>query len=184
MIVLRLVAQQGALMPDAHEGFGLPIEGVLATSHDVVIPYAVGVDIACRMCVFVFPMGADYLQGNGQSLSQLLMVNTVFGFGAKNKNHLNTMVFDRPEWNDTKFIRQHRDLAYSQLGTSGAGNHFVEWGILRVGQACPELHVDKGEHFALLSHSGSRGFGSEVANYYSRLAMERVNLPSEAKRLA
>lgn len=157
---------------------------MLATSHDVVIPYAIRVDIACRKCMSIFSVGTAYMQNNFRSLTQLLMANTVFGVGAKNKNHLNSMVFDRPEWNATNFIRQHRELAFSQLGTSGAGNHFVEWGILRVGQACPEPHMDKGEHLALLSHSGSRGFGSEVANYYSRLAMERVNLPSEAKRLA
>lgn len=178
------IAQQGALMPDAHEGYGLPIGGVLATSENVVIPYAVGVDIACRMCMSVFPVDADYLERKDLRLNQLLVVNSVFGVGAKNKNHLNTMVFDRSEWNATNFIRQHRDLAFSQLGTSGAGNHFVEWGTLMVTESCTELHLKKGEYLALLSHSGSRGFGSEVASHYSRVAMEKVRLPREARHLA
>src|SRR5437899_7937359 len=46
------VAVAGALMPDAHVGYGLPIGGVLATEN-AVIPYAVGVDIGCRMTMLV-----------------------------------------------------------------------------------------------------------------------------------
>ena len=55
------VAVQGALMPDAHQGYGLPIGGVLATEN-AVIPYAVGVDIACRMKLSVFDIPADQLK--------------------------------------------------------------------------------------------------------------------------
>jgi tRNA-splicing ligase RtcB len=47
------VAVAGALMPDAHQGYGLPIGGVLATNN-AIIPYAVGVDIGCRMCLSIF----------------------------------------------------------------------------------------------------------------------------------
>ena len=54
------VAVQGALMPDAHSGYGLPIGGVLATDN-AVIPYAVGVDIACRMMLTVTDMPVDSL---------------------------------------------------------------------------------------------------------------------------
>ena len=53
-IATRLpIAIAGALMPDAHQGYGLPIGGVLATEN-AVIPYGVGVDIGCRMCLSVF----------------------------------------------------------------------------------------------------------------------------------
>ena len=61
-LAMRLpVTVAGALMPDAHAGYGLPIGGVLATDN-VVIPYAVGVDIGCRMSLTVFDASADFLK--------------------------------------------------------------------------------------------------------------------------
>src|ERR1043165_681920 len=54
------IAVAGALMPDAHAGYGLPIGGVLATEN-AVIPYGVGVDIGCRMCLSVFPIDPKQL---------------------------------------------------------------------------------------------------------------------------
>lgn len=178
------ISMAGALMPDAHEGYGLPIGGVLATSENVVIPYAVGVDIACRMCMSVFPLESSKIDDLRLKLKRMLGEHTIFGVGAKNKSHINTELFEKPEWNATKFIRQHSDLAFSQLGTSGAGNHFVEWGELKVLADVPEIKLKKGDYLALLSHSGSRGFGNEVANYYSKVAMSKVQLPKEARHLA
>lgn len=174
----------GALMADAHEGYGLPIGGVLATTGNVVIPYAVGVDIACRMCMSVYPIGPEVLRNKAEMLSQILTRTTIFGVGSKNKMHIDTSLFDRKEWKATKVIRQYRDLAYSQFGTSGGGNHFVEWGELRVTANNPLLGLERGNYLALLSHSGSRGFGSEIALHYSKLAMGRVKLPGKARHLA
>jgi tRNA-splicing ligase RtcB (3'-phosphate/5'-hydroxy nucleic acid ligase) len=54
------VSIAGALMPDAHSGYGLPIGGVLATE-SAVIPYGVGVDIGCRMCLSVFDINPKEL---------------------------------------------------------------------------------------------------------------------------
>jgi tRNA-splicing ligase RtcB (3'-phosphate/5'-hydroxy nucleic acid ligase) len=178
------ISQTGALMPDAHEGYGLPIGGVLATNENIVIPYAVGVDIACRMCMSIFPVPSNQLEKLRFKLRDLLGKNTIFGVGSKNKNHVDSTIFDRSEWKSTQFIRQHSDLAFSQLGTSGAGNHFAEWGILKVLHHIPEVNLKSGEYLAFLTHSGSRGFGNETANYYSKVAMSKVNLPKEAKHLA
>jgi tRNA-splicing ligase RtcB len=178
------ISLAGALMPDAHEGYGLPIGGVLATQENYVIPYAVGVDIACRICMSIYAVSPKHIQENRDKLKGLLGQHTIFGVGSKNKNHLDTSVFDRKEWNATRFIKQHRDLAFSQLGTSGAGNHFVEWGELKVMADVPEINLSEGDYVALLSHSGSRGFGNEVASYYSRVAMSKVQLPKEARHLA
>ncbi|MFP4555815.1 MAG: RtcB family protein [Bacteroidales bacterium] len=178
------IACAGALMPDAHQGYGLPIGGVLATEQNTVIPYAVGVDIACRMCMSVYPVNTEYIERRRFRLREMLEEHTVFGVGAKSKSHLSNEVFDKHDWGATKFIRQHRDLAYSQLGTSGAGNHFVEWGELSVIKDAPEVTLKRGDYLALLSHSGSRGFGNEVASYYSKVAMARINLPKEARHLA
>ena len=75
------------------------------------------------------------------------------------------------------------DKARGQLGTSGSGNHFVEFGIFTLDQARPGPRA--GEYLALLRHSGSRGTGAAVADFYSRLAMDRhPELPQELRRLA
>src|SRR5262244_2596412 len=65
------VSLQGALMPDAHPGYGLPIGGVLATDN-AVIPYGVGVDIGCRMCLTAFAIDEQYLERHRSNLKQLL----------------------------------------------------------------------------------------------------------------
>ena len=178
------VAVAGALLPDAHHGYGLPIGGVLATQANIVIPYAVGVDIACRMCLSVFDVPGDYLGRHIAPLKQALLDNTVFGLDKGFDKPMADEVFDRAEWNATPLIKGLRRKAEAQIGTSGTGNHFVEWGWLEIGQPCTELPLPPGKYLALLSHSGSRGFGATIANHYSKLAMEKVKLPKEAQHLA
>jgi tRNA-splicing ligase RtcB (3'-phosphate/5'-hydroxy nucleic acid ligase) len=173
----------GALMPDAHQGYGLPIGGVLATNADTIIPYAVGVDIACRMCLSIFDLPAHWVDREKPSLQRILMDHTHFGMGSKTKVHFDTSLFDRPEWNTFKTVKALKDKAYAQLGTSGTGNHFVEWGELTVSENALE-GIPAGNYLALLSHSGSRGFGGSIANTYSEIAMQKTQLPKEAKHLA
>jgi tRNA-splicing ligase RtcB (3'-phosphate/5'-hydroxy nucleic acid ligase) len=183
------ISVAGALMPDAHQGYGLPIGGVLATTADTVIPYAVGVDIACRMCLSIFDLRPDYLKREPHLLKKALVENTKFGIGGETREKIDETVMDLPEWRATKIIRDLKDKAYRQLGSSGTGNHFVEWGIVEVYADNPEagnaaLNLPPGEYLALLSHSGSRGFGGAVAGYYSKLAMQRTKLPKQAAHLA
>ncbi|MDO1445313.1 RtcB family protein [Rhodocytophaga aerolata] len=178
------VAVAGSLMPDAHHGYGLPIGGVLATTANTVIPFAVGVDIACRMCMSVFDIEAHYIAHKDHLLKSYLQNNTVFGLDTKNMNSLPDDIFDNPNWKATSVIRGLRQKAEAQLGSSGTGNHFVEWGILEITEETKELRLPKGKYLALLSHSGSRGFGANIANHYSKLAMERTKLPREAQHLA
>lgn len=173
----------GALMPDAHQGYGLPIGGVLATSADTIIPYAVGVDIACRMCLSIFDLPAAMVDTENEKLKTLLLDHTHFGMGSKTKIHYDTTLFDRPEWNAVKTVKNLKDKAYAQLGTSGTGNHFVEWGELTIAENALE-GIPAGKYLALLSHSGSRGFGGTIANFYSGIAMQKTKLPKEAKHLA
>lgn len=177
------IAVAGALMPDAHQGYGLPIGGVLATQADTIIPYAVGVDIACRMCLTIFDLPAETVDAKQDNLKKLLLDNTFFGVGSESKAHHDDTLFDRPEWSANKQIRALKDRAYRQLGTSGTGNHFVEWGELTVAGDALE-GVPAGTYLALLSHSGSRGFGGNIAGYYSGLAMKKTKLPHEARHLA
>ena len=178
------VSIAGALMPDAHVGYGLPIGGVLATKNNVVIPYAVGVDIACRMCMSVFDMPEKKIKSKSHKLKSALINNTIFGVGGETEENIESTIFDKKEWQETKIIRDLKTLAYRQHGTSGAGNHFVEWGILKVSQEDRLLNIPKGEYVALLSHSGSRGFGAKIAEFYSDIARQQQNLPNQAKHLA
>jgi tRNA-splicing ligase RtcB (3'-phosphate/5'-hydroxy nucleic acid ligase) len=175
------VAVAGALMPDAHQGFGLPIGGVLATDN-AVIPYAVGVDIACRMKLSVFDIPATDLKRLHETLAQALERETVFGTGAEQKKPLEHEVLEA-DWTVSPITQKFFDKARRQLGTSGSGNHFVEFGILTLEQ--PELGLEAGQYLAVLSHSGSRGTGAMVCEHYSRLAMDlHPELPQELRRLA
>lgn len=180
------VSVAGALMPDAHVGYGLPIGGVLAVE-DAVIPYAVGVDIACRMRLSIFPESPIMIKQQSGRFKKALMEQTRFGMGAKwDKNQRpDHDVLDDPDWNATGFLKSLRDTAYSQLGTSGSGNHFVEWGTFTLDEADPVLGLKAGQYLALLSHSGSRGVGYKIANHYSELAMRfHPNLDKQVRHLA
>ncbi len=175
------VAVAGALMPDAHLGYGLPIGGVLATK-DCVIPYAVGVDIACRMKLTVLDIPASSLQLKQDWLKQAIDRETQFGVGGTFKKRRQHDVMDA-DWNVSPITKMNRDKAHKQLGTSGSGNHFVEFGILTLAE--DNMGLSAGTYLALLSHSGSRGTGAAVCNHYSRLAKEaHPELPPELQTLA
>jgi tRNA-splicing ligase RtcB (3'-phosphate/5'-hydroxy nucleic acid ligase) len=161
-------AVAAALMPDAHIGYGLPIGGVLACDN-AVIPYAVGVDIACRMKLSVFDLPVDSLAGQFERYQQALMNGAKFGVGVEHKPAQSHPVMDR-DWSVTQVTRQNKDKAWKQLGTSGSGNHFVEFGVLSLAAADKQLGLEAGQYVALLSHSGSRGTGATVCGHYSRLA--------------
>jgi tRNA-splicing ligase RtcB len=178
------VAVAGALMPDAHVGYGLPIGGVLATEN-AVIPYAVGVDIACRMKMSIFDRKANTLAGEKNRLANIIEAETRFGIGCEFKQRREHDVMDE-DWSVSPITKRFRDKAAAQLGTSGSGNHFVEFGAFTVddGRAAA-LGIEPGEYLALLSHSGSRGTGAQVCQHYSRIAMDRhAELPKELKHLA
>ncbi len=169
---LRLpVAAAGALMPDAHVGYGLPIGGVLAT-YNAVIPYAVGVDIACRMRLSVYDASPQTLAERPQHFQQALLDRTRFGMGVGwEKNQLpQHEVLDDPAWNELKLLKSLQSKGQQQLGTSGTGNHFVEWGIFHLYSDDEALGLKAGEYLALLSHSGSRGVGAKIANTYTEIA--------------
>lgn len=177
------VAVAGALMPDAHLGYGLPIGGVLATEN-CVIPYAVGVDIACRMKMTVLDLPLNWLDENRDKLKSQLSRDTKFGIGAKFSEPHQHEVMDA-DWSVSPITQRFKDKAWSQLGSSGSGNHFVEFGVLKIAQAQPEFDIEAGEYLALLSHSGSRGTGANVAAHYSKIAQaQHADLPRELMHLS
>ncbi len=171
-----------ALMPDAHVGYGLPIGGVLATDN-AVIPYAVGVDIACRVMLTVLDIPSGRMAVMADDLKRVLEDNTRFGVGAQWTDGGPWHEVMDEDWSVTPVTAQVKDKAWRQLGTSGSGNHFVEFGEMEFGEN--DLGVPPGTYLALLSHSGSRGPGSTVATHYSNLAMDRhPGLPKELRHLA
>lgn len=176
------ISLAAALMPDAHQGYGLPIGGVLATDN-AVIPYAVGMDIACRMKLSVLDLPVSDLTGQAERLRNALTRETLFGVGAAYRTPLEHEVMEM-DWGVSPVTLANRDKARGQLGTSGSGNHFVEFGVLTLEKpqvlwSNPDAkgrHAGKelpaGSHLALLSHSGSRGTGGSIAQHYSKLAMK------------
>lgn len=177
------VAAAGALMADAHQGYGLPIGGVLAVE-GAVIPYAVGVDIGCRMCLSVYEADERYLERHQSQLRRHLLEETVFGTGAGPARPMADPVLERREFQEIEVLKPLRDKAWRQIGSSGSGNHFVEFGVLELMHPEPGWGLPPGRYLALLSHSGSRGLGAAVAGHFTRVARETVRLPQEAQHLA
>jgi len=168
-------------MPDAHVGYGLPIGGVLATEN-AVIPYAVGVDIACRMKLTVLDLPLRELDRKRDRLIDAIEAETRFGVGANFRDRRHHDVLDA-DWSVSPVTHKQKDRAWSQLGTSGSGNHFVEFGVFTTTAKVETLEA--GAYVALLSHSGSRGTGAAVCDYYSNLAIaQHQDLPKEHRHLA
>jgi tRNA-splicing ligase RtcB len=164
------VAVAGALMPDAHVGYGLPIGGVLAT------------DIACRMKLTVLDLPVAELASRRDELARAIEAETRFGVGAKFRDRRQHAVLDA-DWAVSPVTRMNKDRAWCQLGTSGSGNHFVEFGVFTNSQRLDGLPA--GEYVALLTHSGSRGTGAAVCQHYSKLAAARhPELPREHQHLS
>lgn len=177
------ISLRAAVMPDGHQGYSIPIGGVLATDN-VVIPFAVGVDIACRMKITITNIPGSRLEGMRGKLRHALLQNTVFGAGqTQDENAVlgdkQMAVLDDIRFKEIPAIKKMnlQHTAIKSIGTSGGGNHFVEFGIY-------EGDTIKGPLIAILSHSGSRGIGYKIATHYSRLAQAKCDLPKEARHLA
>lgn len=177
------IAVKGALMPDAHYGYGLPIGGVLATDN-TIIPYGVGVDIGCRMSLSIFDLPASFFKGKDHQLQAILKDNTKFGMSETHKIKADHEVFYREEFKTIPLVKQLLDKAYKQLGSSGGGNHFVEFGIVKLDSPLPEWKLEAKEYVAVLSHSGSRGLGANIAKHYTYLASKQCPLPKNVQHLA
>jgi len=176
------VTVAGALMPDAHVGYGLPIGGVLAT-RDAVLPYGVGLDIGCRMSLSIYDVPADFLKRNNYQVKTALKENTHFGIGKIDQHQLDHEVLARAEFNEIDILKQLKGKAQNQLGSSGSGNHFVEFGLVDL-KADNLFHLKEGQYMGILAHSGSRGLGATIAGYYTKIAKQQCLLPTGAQHLA
>jgi tRNA-splicing ligase RtcB len=169
-------------MPDAHAGYGLPIGGVLAVKN-AVIPYGIGVDIGCRMAMTIFEANERALTQYSYQCKMALKEGTHFGMEGGLETKQYHEILDSSVFNEIPFVKQLQGKAAKQLGSSGSGNHFVEWGIIEL-QEQNNLNIKAGKYVALLSHSGSRGLGANIAMHYFQKAMDVCKLPNHAKQLA
>jgi tRNA-splicing ligase RtcB len=157
---LPFVFKHIAIMPDAHQGYGMPIGGVMAVE-DVIIPNAVGVDIGCGMCAVrtsLTGISTEQLKETLRAIRRLIPL----GF-KHHKQRQNQALMPKTEggfFEDLTIVSREYKNALTQLGTLGGGNHFIE--------------IQKGNdgHIWLMVHSGSRNLGYRVANYYNKLAGE------------
>ncbi len=146
-----------ALMADCHLGYAVPIGGVVAYQ-DQVSPSGVGFDIACGNKAVLLDAEAGEVRANIDTLMDNIWKEISFGVGQKNKERVEHELFeDDPAW-DIKAVGHLKDLARSQLGTVGSGNHYVD------------LFLDESERVWCGVHFGSRGMGHKIATHFLRLA--------------
>lgn len=116
-----------------------------------------------------------------------MLNNTTFGSGPDgiHDGKIEHPILDKSRWRLSKLTLSLRDTAIYQIGTSGSGNHFVEWGELEITEANNPFNLPKAKYLALLSHSGSRGVGFKIANFYTQLAQgQMLDLDPVVKHLS
>ena len=150
---LPFIFKHIAIMPDAHQGYGMPIGGVMATQ-GVVVPNAVGVDIGCGMCALktsLTEIDVDTLKKIMNKIRQVVPV------GFKRHNSPQNGMIDLPD--GCEISEREYANAHTSLGTLGGGNHFIE--------------IQKGSdgHIWIMIHSGSRNLGKQVADHYNNAAI-------------
>lgn len=165
-----------ALMPDCHQGFGMPI-GCVAAFENFIVPNAVGVDIGCGMGAVKTDIHFEYL--NPQLIKKIFSIlekKIPAGFSIHKSNQnwkgfddfINNFSSGKPGWYSDKIF----DRAKKSLGTLGSGNHFIE------------LQKDQDGFIWLMLHSGSRNLGKTIAEHYHLKAKKfcaanKITLPTD-----
>jgi len=148
-----------AVMPDSHQGYGMPIGGVLATK-DVIIPNAVGVDIGCGMCA----VKTSLTEIDTETLKKIMgKIRESVPVGFKHNKEVQIgmpILNNNGDFFDMPVINEQYESATYQLGTLGGGNHFIE--------------IQKGSdgYIWIMIHSGSRNLGKQVADHYNKIAID------------
>ncbi|MHA2064120.1 MAG: RtcB family protein [Candidatus Thorarchaeota archaeon] len=169
-------ALKGALMPDAHHGYAMPIGGVVGLLN-AVSPSFVGYDIACRMTVSLLDIDVHDFRFDKERFLEDMRSVTRFGLGSNFDKPHDHAVMHHSLWNELPHLKDLKPLAQEQLGSSGGGNHFFD---ALVGEVITPVHwltnsygevLEEGDNFvAIMTHSGSRGVGHKMARYYQKLA--------------
>src|SRR5690554_57591 len=147
-----------AIMPDSHQGYGMPIGGILATK-DAIIPNAVGVDIGCGMCSLRTNLEEVDLDDLKKILGRIRETVPV-GFNHHREKQDDKWMPELKE--DLPIVSKEYERGRYQVGTLGGGNHFIE--------------IQKGSdgYIWIMVHSGSRNIGYTVANHYHKKAVEET----------
>lgn len=159
---LPFVFKHVAIMPDAHQGYGMPIGGVMATQ-GVVIPNAVGVDIGCGMCAVRTSIPAidretlTKIMGGSKEYKGGIRSTVPVGFSHHSKKQDERLM--PIQEGSLPIVRQEYQSALKQIGTLGGGNHFIE------------IQQGNDGFVWLMIHSGSRNIGFKVAHHYNELAI-------------
>lgn len=161
---LPFVHSHIALMPDTHQGYGMPIGGVMATK-DVVVPNAVGVDIGCGMTAMktslqeISPDEIKQLFGGSSEYKGGVRSSVPVGFNKHSKKQDILLLPDFNTQTPTPIVDREMDNALKSLGTLGGGNHFIE------------VQMGSDGFVWVMIHSGSRNLGKQVADYYNSKAV-------------
>lgn len=151
-----------AIMPDTHQGYGMPIGGILATKN-VIVPNAVGVDIGCGMCAVKTDMNIDDITEDELKDSMGRIRKTVpVGFHHHEEKQDEKWMPDG--WEDLEIVSKEYESALKQVGTLGGGNHFIE------------IQKDQKGNIWLMIHSGSRNLGHTIAEHYHEIAKEKTKM--------
>ena len=155
---LPFVFKHVALMPDCHQGYGMPIGGVLATQ-GVIVPNAVGVDIGCGMCALKTSLTEINNEEMKQVMSRIREL-VPLGFDHHDRAQDENLMPSLEQMPENGVVRRQYTAAKKQIGTLGGGNHFIE--------------IQKGSdgHIWVMIHSGSRNIGLKVADHYNRMASQ------------
>lgn len=162
---LPFIFKHVAIMPDSHQGYGMPIGGVMAVD-GVVIPNAVGVDIGCGMCAVKTSIEAldretiKKIMGGSKKFKGGIRSMIPVGRGHHSEKQNDAGMPQGHNRLDLPIVSQEYSSALKQLGTLGGGNHFVE------------IQMGDDGFVWLMIHSGSRNIGFKVANHYNKLAIE------------
>lgn len=150
-------AVQGALMPDAHAGYSLPIGAVVAAS-GVVVPAWVGYDIGCGMCAVPTEFNVHSIHHYAQEIWELIQKTVPVGFNHRTKPTQWSRYEQIEKTAVTAEMFETAGNGFKQLGTLGGGNHFIEIG------------VDDDKRVWVIIHSGSRNVGHKIATHYMNIA--------------
>jgi tRNA-splicing ligase RtcB len=144
-----------AIMPDSHQGYGMPIGSILAAKN-VVVPNAVGVDIGCGMCALLTEL-KDISKEQFKDVLKIARELIPLGMNWHNEKQDEKWM---PEgYEDLKIVSRGYEKALKQVGTLGGGNHFIE------------IQQGSDGYIWIMIHSGSRNLGYSVAKYYNNLAI-------------
>jgi tRNA-splicing ligase RtcB (3'-phosphate/5'-hydroxy nucleic acid ligase) len=163
---LPFVFKHIAIMPDSHQGYGMPIGAVMAT-RKVVVPNAVGVDIGCGMCAVKTSLTSldqntlKKIMGGSKEFKGGIRSKVPVGFSHRSKKQDDWLTDEQKGdlWG-WSIIEKEYNSSLKQIGSLGGGNHFIE------------IQQGSDGFVWLMIHSGSRNIGFKVANHYNKLAVE------------